>query len=87
MKKGSTVTMTENAVENYGAEWAGVELVITSAANKYMPAAKFFASGSPAGYHPGYDEGLNGEYLYDLKIKRTGESVNFSLYAYELTPA
>jgi hypothetical protein len=34
--------------------------------------------------HPGYDEGMGGERLYDLKVKRTGEDVGCSLYDYEL---
>ncbi len=33
--------------------------------------------------HPGYDEGLNGEGLYDLKTE-AGEDLPFSLYFYEL---
>lgn len=33
--------------------------------------------------HPGYDEGLKGEPLFDLKTK-SGEDVPFSLYLYEV---
>lgn len=36
--------------------------------------------------HPGYDESLSPEYLYDLK-KETGENIPCSLYDYELIPA
>jgi len=36
--------------------------------------------------HPGYDDSLNGEYLYDLKTE-SGKEVNCSLYDYELQPA
>lgn len=36
--------------------------------------------------HPGYDAGMNGEYLYDLKTL-DGDDVPFSLYDYELIPA
>ena len=35
--------------------------------------------------HPGYDESISPEYLYDLK-KENGECVNCSLYDYELIP-
>jgi len=34
--------------------------------------------------HQGYDEGLNGEALYDLKDLK-GNNINCSLYDYELT--
>jgi len=36
--------------------------------------------------HPGYDEGVSPQYLYDLKTE-SGETVNYSLYDYELIPA
>ena len=36
--------------------------------------------------HPGYDEGVSPNYLYDLKTLE-GENVPFSLYDYELTEA
>lgn len=36
--------------------------------------------------HPGYDEGISPEYLYDLKTT-TGKDVPFSLYDYELINA
>lgn len=34
--------------------------------------------------HPGYDESVSPDKLYDLKVKDTGEEVPFSLYDYEL---
>lgn len=34
--------------------------------------------------HPGYDNSANPERLYDLKEFKTGKSVPFSLYDYEL---
>lgn len=37
--------------------------------------------------HPGYDSGLVGGGLYDLKEAETGESVGSSLYDYELVRA
>jgi len=36
--------------------------------------------------HPGYDESVSPEYLYDLK-KENGEQIHCSLYDYELIPA
>lgn len=78
-----TVIMTGDALDNYGAHWAGVRLEVTSTANKYMPAAEFFARGKPDGYHPGYDESA-GCALYDLRVQKTGEELPFSLYAWEV---
>lgn len=82
---GDEVYMTSDAVENYGDRFDGVKLIITHVSNKYMPAKEFFTSGKPEGYHPGYDEGMEGMGLYDLKIKSTGEHLGMSLYDYELT--
>jgi len=36
--------------------------------------------------HPGYDESVSPEYLYDLKTE-SGKEVYCSLYDYELVPA
>jgi len=36
--------------------------------------------------HPGYDEGVSPDYLYDLKTV-SGKDVHCSLYDYELIPA
>jgi len=36
--------------------------------------------------HPGYDECVSPDYLYDLETK-DGEQINCSLYDYELIPA
>ena len=83
---GQHVTMSTEALENYGQEWSGVTLVITHAANKYMPAKDFFAQGKPSEYHPGYDEGVSPMGLYDLKRKDTGEDLPFSLYDWEVNP-
>lgn len=78
-----TVTMTENAIANYGEQWRGVRLRITHTATAYMPAAEFFARGKPAGYHPGYDS--TGGELYDLQRVDTGEDLPMSLYAWEVS--
>ena len=80
---GDTVTMSEDALENYGEQWRNVELEITHRADKYMPASEFYAKGKPEGFHPGYDE-ASGDPLYDLKIIETGKPLSFSLYAWEL---
>jgi hypothetical protein len=45
------VVMGEDALSNYGEEWRGVVLEVTHSANRYMPAADFFAKGKPQGYH------------------------------------
>lgn len=76
---GSRVMMSEDALENYGERYRGKVFVVESVATKYMPAAQFFASGKPEGYHPGFDD--VGSALYDL------EGLNMSLYDWELKPA
>ena len=76
-KVGQTVQMTPEALENYGLEHEGKRYRITSVARAYMPAAEFFASGKPAGFHPGFDESA-GCALYDC------EGLNISLYDWEL---
>jgi hypothetical protein len=76
--------MTEDAIQNYGEQWRDVELIVTSKATKYMPAAEFFAKGKPNGFHPGYDETMGNMPLYDLKRADNGEALPFSLYEYEL---
>lgn len=35
-------------------------------------------------HHPGYDESMEGQGLYDLEVVGSGEDVPFSLYDYEL---
>lgn len=80
---GDAVEMTTDALDNYGEGWAGIPLVVTHVATKYMPAAKFFAQGRPEGYHPGFDESCEDEGLYDLEIVG-GEPLTFSLYGWEL---
>lgn len=78
--------MTGAALDNYGTQWAGVRLIETHRATRYMPAAQFFAQGKPQGYHPGYDTAAGGV-LRDLKREDTGEDVPFSLYDWELVQA
>lgn len=86
-RKNQTVIMSSEALENYGEQYRGVKLVVTHCADKYMSSSQFFAQGKPEGYHPGYDEGVSPMGLYDLKVKATGEDLNFSLYDWELETA
>jgi len=79
--KGDKVTMTEDALENYGEQYRGKSFTITHVSTKYMPAKEFYDKGNPEGFHPGYDEGVTGQGLYDLK------GLNFSLYDWEVTSA
>lgn len=78
---GDHVKMTDDALENYGEKYRDEVFTITSVSTKYMPSKQFFAQGKPEGYHPGYDEGMNGQGLYDL------DGFNSSLYDYELESA
>jgi hypothetical protein len=79
---GSTVRVAnDNDNETYDA-FRDKTLRVTSVSTKYMPAEKFFASGKPAGYHPGYDAGT-GNALYDLELL-DGTPINLSLYDWEL---
>ena len=80
-RKGNKVKLTPDAIDNYGSEYRDRIFTISSASNKYMPAKDFFASGRPAGYHPGYDEGVSPMGLYDLI------GLEFSLYDWEIMPA
>ena len=80
-KIGDRVKMTEDALENYGQELEGMIFVIESAAHSYMPASEFYDKGRPEGYHPGYDDTVKGQGLYDLK------GLGCSLYDWELEPA
>lgn len=82
--KSRIYIMTSSALENYGEHWAGVRLVSTHKATRYMPAKDFYAKGQPEGFHPGFDEGA-GCALYDLKREDTGAPLPMSLYAWELS--
>jgi len=79
--KGSRVKMTDDALENYGEEYRDRAFTITHISTKYMPASEFFAKGQPAGYHPGYDESVAPQALYDF------EELQFSLYQWEVRQA
>ena len=77
------VKMNDNALENYGYEYENI-FIVTHRAHSYMPAKEFYAKNMPEGYHPGYDDGVKGQWLYDLKYQSTNEDLNFSLYDWEL---
>lgn len=85
-RKGTLVTLTNDALENYGEEWRGVKLRITHVATKYMPVRDFYPR-MPDGYHPGYDESAEGKPLYDLEVAETGEDFPGSLYWWEVKRA
>ena len=76
--------MTEDALENYGEQYRDVILEVVHTATKYMPAKEFYEMGSPEGYHPGYDDSIPGQKLYDLKRVDNNEMLNFSLYGWEI---
>jgi len=86
-KVGQKVTMTDDALDNYGEEYRGKVFIIKSKATKYMPSKEFYANGMPDGYHPGYDEGVKGMGLYDLVTSDDGDDFGNSLYDWELKEA
>lgn len=71
---GDVVTVAEGVVENYGQQFTGRRLQVAAVAYN-------------RDQHPGYDEGLGGQGLYDLADAETGEELPHSLYAYELESA
>jgi hypothetical protein len=73
-KIGTKVKMTDDAIENYGEKWKGVVFIVTHVAHSTKE-------------HPGYDDGVSPEGLYDLKIEKTKEEIPFSLYDWELENA
>lgn len=86
-QKGNAVMMNRDALENYGLGHKGRVFVITHVSTKYMPSGEFYQKGRPDGFHPGYDETMEGMGLYDLADQETGESLGMSLYDWELSPA
>jgi hypothetical protein len=75
-RKGDLVQLSDEAKQNNNyIGWENRELRITHVATSY---------GRGKGQHPGYDENANGEGLYDLEDRITGESVPFSLYDWEI---
>jgi len=76
-KIGAKIRLTEESLVPYGEKWRARELTVSAIATRYMPAKEFFATGKPAGFHPGYDESA-GCALYDLK------GLSFSLYEWEI---
>lgn len=84
LRIGQTFTLTNDAIENYGEQYRDVIFVVTHAANEYMPAEQFFAQGRPDGFHPGYDESVSPQGLYDSVRQDTGEEIGFSVYDWEI---
>ena len=73
LRLGDKFTLTENAIENYGTQYAGREFPVSHVATN-------------TNQHPGYDEVVNAEgyepmALYDAK------ELNFSVYEYEIEAA
>lgn len=84
-RKGQEVKISDEAItNNYGEENRNKVFIITHIADKYMPAKEFYANGMPEGFHPGYDECVYPDGLYDLKNAETGEEFPCSLYDWEL---
>jgi hypothetical protein len=83
-KVGQKVTMTDDALDNYGEEYRGIVFIVKSKATKYMPSKEFYTKGMPEGFHPGYDESVKGIGLYDLVISDDGDDFGNSLYDWEL---
>lgn len=83
-KIGDRLVMSNAGLENYGEKWLAVELIVTHVATNYMPAKEFYEKGNPNGYHPGYDEGVAPQGLYDLKRADNQEELGMSLYDWEL---
>ena len=71
-KMNDKVYMTESAAENYGAKYLGKPFLIHAISKSTED-------------HPGYDEGVAPEWLYDLTDAITLKPFDNSLYDYELT--
>lgn len=76
-KIGDQVSLTSDALTNYGEQYSGKKFTISHVATKYMPASEFYAKGKPNGYHPGFDASAYGA-LYDCI------GLHFSLYEWEV---
>lgn len=83
--KNTIIRLNDMALDNYGEQWRDVRFRITHIANKSMPASEFYAKGMPEGYHPGYDNAIPGEPLYDVERIGEGEPFNCSIYGWEVT--
>jgi len=66
----SVIIRSDNDNENYD-KYRGKELVITHKATSEKE-------------HRGYDSSMEGQGLYDFFVRKTGETVPFSLYDYEI---
>lgn len=66
----SVIIRSDNDNENYD-KYRGKELVITHKATSEKE-------------HRGYDSSMEGQGLYDFVVRKTGETVPFSLYDYEI---
>lgn len=80
LHKGDKFKLTNEAIQNYGEKFSGKIFTVSHVATKYMPASEFYQKGQPEGFHPGYDNSIPNEPLYDAK------ELNFSVYHWEIIP-
>jgi len=73
-KIGQKVRMTSDALDNYGEKYENTLFKITLVATSVDD-------------HPGYDEGVGNQALYDLFQIDTKTDLPFSLYDWELQTA
>lgn len=78
------ITMSNEALLNYGQKYEDRKYKIVHIATRYMPAKEFYNQGMPQGFHPGYDIGVKPMQLYDLMDIETSEHLPFSLYEWEV---
>jgi hypothetical protein len=79
-RMGQTFCLTSDAEENYrdlleekfGKDWQGRTFKVTNVARN-------------SDEHPGYDEGVSPQKLYDFKDVKTGEDMPISIYDWEIT--
>ena len=71
---GNKVRMTEEALENYGEQYSEVTFEIIKVSKSTKD-------------HPGFDDSVYPDWLYDLKNLDNGEYFPGSLYDYELLDA
>lgn len=77
-KVGSRVTVTPDALENYGTVHKGKKFTVSGVSTFYCPADVHYSAGHSKNCsgHPGFDD--VGSALYDL------EGLEYSLYDWEL---
>lgn len=83
MRVGDKFKLNTYALDNYGEEFRDQIFTVTYVADHYVPSAEYYNPTSPrykeAGGHPGYDEGVEPQYLY-------GSDFQSDVYDWEVTP-